>query len=417
MKQIDIVLVGIGGYGKKYANTLLGEGKRPEYEPYRVVGAVQRNPVRFKDDPLFKDIPLYATLEEFYATNKADLAIISTPIPLHREHIETCVGNGSNVLCEKPLCSSVEDAVAIQRLAEESDLKIFIGYQQSFARGFKQLKEDILSGMFGKPLSFKTLICYPRSEKYYARNQWAGKIASDDGQLILDSPLHNAVAHHLNNMLFLLGDAPDTAASLKTLQAELYRANPTIDNYDTVSLRAKTESDVDFMFFTSHAIRDGDNIGPYNVFKFENAVLFHDDKSNFEAFFAIFNDGRVRRYEPFSGTDNSAVVQLQKTWDCIDDLRGGEKINSTVKASVPEVICVNATYLCRDIKQIDEKYVKYVGTPGERFATVEGLEDGLMRCFDEGKLFSEIGGIPWAEPTEEIEVARVFEEGFSPIKK
>ena len=414
MKQIDILMVGIGGYGAKYVNELLGEGMRPEYEPYRVVGAVQPKDAVCATRQLFvdKDIPLYETIDEFYQNHKADFAVISTPIFLHREHVELCISNGSNVLCEKPLCTSIEDTLVMKRLAEESGLKIFIGYQLSYARGMRQLKADIAGGMFGKPISFRTLVHYPRGEKYYARNQWAGKKTAGGGRLTLDSPLHNAVAHHLNNMLFLLGTAPDRAAMPKTIQAETYRANPIVENFDTVSLRLKTEDDVEVLFYTTHAIPAAASatVGPYNVFKCENATIFHDNTANFEDFFAIFNDGRVRRYEPYFGTP-----PIQKLWDCIDAIRGGAMPASTVQAAIPEVLCVNAVTLCREVKKIEDKYIEFVGDiPGERFTKIEGLQDGLMRCFDECKLLSEID-LPWAEPAQEVEVSRVFEEGFSPL--
>ena len=52
---------------------------------------------------------MFADMESFYKTNKADLAVISTPIFLHTQHILTALGSGSNVLCEKPLCSDEKD--------------------------------------------------------------------------------------------------------------------------------------------------------------------------------------------------------------------------------------------------------------------------------------------------------------------
>ena len=415
MKQLDILLVGIGGYGTKYVATLLGAGKRPDYN-YRVVGAVDRSPERCIHLSLFEEaeIPIYSTIDEFYANHKADFAIISTPIFLHREHIEACVSNGSHVLCEKPLCTSIADVVALRRLSEESGLNIWIGYQLSFSPGIKNLKADILSGVFGKPISFRTFVSYPRGSKYYKRNQWAGKLAAADGRLTLDSPLHNAVAHHLNNMLFLLGDSPDRAANLKTVQAETYRANPNIESFDTVALRSKTESGVDVYFYTSHAFKIGENIGPYNIFRFENAVIFHDDNAIHEQFFAVMNDGRVRRYDPFNGEFESMDIQMNKTWHCMDAIRGGNPVLSTVEAAIPEVLTVNAVHLCRGIKQIEDKYIERYGDPDNLATRVEGLEDGLLRCFDECKLLSELD-LPWAEPALEVEVAKVFDEGFSPF--
>ncbi len=84
MDKIKIVLIGIGGYGGNYTNflkirterdfTLEGVvdpfvDKAPDYDWVRAQG-----------------VPIYQTPEAFYAEKTADLAMIATPIPLHRDH-------------------------------------------------------------------------------------------------------------------------------------------------------------------------------------------------------------------------------------------------------------------------------------------------------------------------------------------
>ena len=98
-KDISIVLVGIGGYGNSYVKDLLeGEPK----EGVRIVGAVDPNPAgcRYLDQIKQLEIPIYESLEEFYANQRADLAIISSPSHLHAPQTILAI-NGSNV-CENP---------------------------------------------------------------------------------------------------------------------------------------------------------------------------------------------------------------------------------------------------------------------------------------------------------------------------
>ena len=47
---------------------------------------------------------------------------------------------------------------------------------------------------------------WPRDERYYSRNGWAGVKRTNDGTWILDSPTNNACAHFLHNMFYVLGD-------------------------------------------------------------------------------------------------------------------------------------------------------------------------------------------------------------------
>ena len=90
---------------------------------------------------------------------------------------------------------------------------------------------------------------------YYNRNDWAGRIKSDSGEWVLDSPANNAMAHYLHNALYVLGETPTTSARPISVQAELYRANP-IENYDAAVLRVMTDKNVEVLFYGAHTVPD-----------------------------------------------------------------------------------------------------------------------------------------------------------------
>ena len=127
-----------------------------------------------------------------------------------------------------------------------------IGYQWSFSKAIQSLKNDIIKGLFGKPIRLKTLALWPRDDEYYGRNNWAGRIKENQGKWVLDSPMNNAVAHYLHNMFYVLGFEVDSSAVPKQVIAECYRANP-IENYDTAVCRILTTDDVEILFYASHA--------------------------------------------------------------------------------------------------------------------------------------------------------------------
>ena len=56
--------------------------------------------------------------------------------------------------------------------------------------------------------------------------------------------MHNALAHYLNNMLYIAGPNMDSSAELRFVRAELYRARPFIESDDTSCLEAETTSGV-----------------------------------------------------------------------------------------------------------------------------------------------------------------------------
>lgn len=115
---------------------------------------------------------------------------------------------------------------------------IAIGYQWSFSDAIQALKQDILDGILGAPISMKTAISWPRNFAYYRRGGgWGGKIAKD-GVTVLDSIASNACAHYLHNMLFLLGSSMEESALADSIEADCLRAN-NIETFDTCALRAR----------------------------------------------------------------------------------------------------------------------------------------------------------------------------------
>ena len=133
------------------------------------------------------------------------------------------------------------------------------------------LKNDILSGRFGAPIRLGILHGYRRGADYYRRNDWAGRIAVN-GREVWDSPFSNASAHNFQMMAFLLGNALHTACGITGVQAELYRGNPLVENFDIAALRFSTDCGAELMYFTAHPI-EPDELGPRGILEFEKGTI------------------------------------------------------------------------------------------------------------------------------------------------
>ena len=393
-REVSVLLIGIGGYGRNYAEAL-ADGKRSgRHMPLKIAGAVDVFEGAAQAAANY-GIPFYGDIDAFYSESHADLAVISTPIHLHAEQTIKCLGRGSNVICEKPLCATIDEANDIADAERKAGKFVSVGYQMSFSGSVISLKADIAKGVFGRPRVFKTIVHYPRNESYYSRNGWAGRKRTKDGRMTLDSPIHNAVSHHLNNMLFLLGEKPDEAAALKTVQAELYRGNPDVDNFDTAAIRCVTQAGVEILFYTSHSMAYERSYGPINQFRLERATVFHADEREHEIFHALSDDGTAKRYKP------ARADQMQKLWDCVEAARGGPLPPSGTKAAAAEVLCVNGAQLSHPIVTIPAEFVRRVGEPGARSTEVVGLGCMLNRCFDGMLMPSELETghrPPWVVP-------------------
>ncbi len=218
---------------------------------------------------------------------------------------------------------------------------------------------------------------------YYTRNRWAGRIQSDDGVWVLDSPVNNATAHYLHNMFYLLGDAPHTSTQPVDVQAELYRANA-IENYDTAALRAHTADGTEILFITAHPIAD--DLGPIFEFQFEQATVRYDGVGH--EIIAHFHNGDEQRY-----ADPNSTAHTAKLRRCLENIRQGTPPLCDVAAATAHTRCVNGVQESAAILDFPRALIHDEGSRG----WVEGLAQTLSDCYAQNRLPSEGPGAPWAE--------------------
>jgi len=375
MEQIKILLVGAGGYAFKYISEFIDHPN----DKVKLMGIC--DPYADKsvcyNQIIERKIPIYNTVNEFFNERKADLAVIVSPIQFHCEQSIFCLENGCNVLCEKPLCADIEQA----RLMREAELRtgrfIAVGYQLCFVSSIAELKKDIMSGKFGKPLEMKAIHMMRRGSDYYARNNWAGKIKSGN-LLVCDSPFSNASAHQFHNMLFLLGKTMGTSTGVKAVETELYRANPNIENFDCMALRCETETGINVVYYTAHCVKSKE-FGVFSEYKFENATITYSDNK----YTALFKDGRTKVYD---GIDTSLIQP--KLYNVVDCINSNTVPICTVETATPHMQCVH---------MVQQNQIKPVSNvvcwqDGEVvYYSIPQLEEKLYNCYKQAALPCEIG--------------------------
>ncbi len=87
-----------------------------------------------------------------------DLDAVSVVVPttMHRRVALEVIGRGTNLLVEKPIADTVENAEAIVQAAEKKGVKIMVGHIERFNPAVMKMKELIDSGELGKIVSVNT---------------------------------------------------------------------------------------------------------------------------------------------------------------------------------------------------------------------------------------------------------------------
>jgi len=381
MTPLKTVLVGAGGYAANYVKMLIDPKMTGELQ---LVAVVDPYAAASPEYDRFKHLPVYGQLSDFFAEHTADLAIISSPIHFHLEQCMTALDNGAHVLCEKPLVPTLAELDKLAEKARATGKSVAVGFQLSYASLMLQLKERILSGEFGKPISLKALVSWPRDWAYYMRSSWAGKLVSADGRAINDSVASNATAHYIHNMLFMLGTNITESAPLQSLSAECYRAND-IDTFDTIIFRGKAAG-ADIFYTASHATDD--TIHPTLEYTFENARIQIDIYKPDDYCTIYHNDGRVEQLDGDldDGDWNKVVFTAQ-------NIRGLRPQICDIETVRPFTAVIDSVFANTPFRTFNENFV--VQDVENKRTYVKGLLTDLIEGHGQGKLPSEMG-FPWA---------------------
>jgi predicted dehydrogenase len=387
-----VALAGLGGYGDIYLRTLLAPGTSSRLS---FIGGIDPRPegcARLAELEQGK-IPIFASLDEFFAGHRADLVILSTPLQLHCEQAVSVLSHGSNVLCEKPLGSHPDQTRQMIEARDRAELQLAIGYQWSFSPTIQNLKRDIAAGRFGPPKRLRSRVYWPRDEKYYTRSSWAGRQFDQQGRPVFDSPANNACAHFLHNMFYVLGTTPQSSDWPAVVEAELYRAHD-IENYDTIALRCRTRGGVEILFFTSHATKaQRDLIFQY---EFENAIIHYGGKYGDRVVAELIDGKRVDYGAP------TAADSVQKLFDVLQSIRDRQPVICGPEAAGAQTACIFAAQQSTPaIVPFPSDQIVVEGDTGQRRTHVKNLDKDLDRCYNEAVLPGDIG-IPWAKRAAQI---------------
>ena len=172
-------------------------------------------------------------------------------------------------------------------------------------------------------------------------------------------------------MLYLLGDARDTAAQMKVTDARLYRGNPNVENFDIVCVHGETPSGVKVQYQTAHPIGE-QKIGPESLYRFTKGEI----RSEKGGFVGYLNDGTVIDYNKVEKGE-----RLQKLYDALDCIRNGTTPVCTIETAMPHVAVFNALQEY-PIAAIPEENVRVWEDNGDRFWSVAQLEQKMQQAYE-----------------------------------
>ena len=131
-----------------------------------------------------ESIKRYTDYKKMVEEMQPELASIATESGLHAEIALYCIEKGVNLIIEKPMAMSIEDANKIIDLAEEKNVKVSACHQNRFNVAIQKLRKAVESGRFGKLSHGSIHVRWNRNAGYYEQAPWRGTWEQDGGALM-----------------------------------------------------------------------------------------------------------------------------------------------------------------------------------------------------------------------------------------
>lgn len=147
---------------------------------------------------------------------EADAVVVLTPTPTHKEVVIAAIAAGYDVICEKALATSAQQAVEIAQAVSLAARKCFVTFNYTGYPALRELKQVIASGALGEIQ--QVLIEMPQDS--YARKSADGQTAQPQSwrQRDYDLPtVHLDLGVHVQNICsFLVGGSPAAIQALES---------------------------------------------------------------------------------------------------------------------------------------------------------------------------------------------------------
>jgi predicted dehydrogenase len=137
MDNIKVGVVGVGHLGMHHARVYT------EILGTHLVGVMDINEERARSVAYPLGVAAFSDFEEFLRETRPDALSIVVPTSLHFQIAKMAMENGINVLIEKPVTTSVDEAEQLLSLAVRKDLILQVGHIERFNSAVQHVREFI----------------------------------------------------------------------------------------------------------------------------------------------------------------------------------------------------------------------------------------------------------------------------------
>lgn len=223
MKKLRVAVVGAGIYGMNHIRAFSWN------KDVELVAICDLNQDILKGLADEFNANTYTNIEEMLEKEELDAVSVATPDAFHMEPAIAAIRKGKDILIEKPLATTSEDALAIIEEAKKYNVRVAVDYHKRWDPAAINLRNELLKESTGAPIrgymSMDDIIDVPT--KWF---NWADK----------SSPVHFLGTHCYDQIRWYMGCE---AVSVYAVGTKKVLKSKGIDTYDTIQAFIKFEND------------------------------------------------------------------------------------------------------------------------------------------------------------------------------
>lgn len=146
MSELRVGIIGLGRMGGNHFNVW------SRLDGVRVIAIAEPDQQRFDEvvGPAASDVARHDTWDELLARGDVDAVSIVLPSSLHAEAAIAAAKAGVHALVEKPLATTVPEAMAMAKAADEAGKLLTVGHVERFNPAARKLRQLLADGALGR---------------------------------------------------------------------------------------------------------------------------------------------------------------------------------------------------------------------------------------------------------------------------
>ncbi len=304
--------VGIIGAGEIAGAHIRGYLRVPEHA--RVTAIADVDPVHAKRYTEPAGSPeVFLDYRQLIASPLVDAVDVCLPHHLHKDAIVAAAAAGKHILCEKPLCMTIEEAEAVTHAVTTAGITLMCAHNQLFLPTVATARQMIRDGKLGKVYAARATDIFALTIDA-DRLGWRARRATSGGGELIDTGYHPTYV-----LLHLIDSAP-----VKVVAILSRHRLAILEGEDTANVLVEFADGTVGTIVTSWAYEPAGCTERFSVTG-ESGSLWSDGRA---LFYKPRGGGQVTVQEPGAETDTYAAEVV----DFIDCLRTGRRpLNTEVE--------------------------------------------------------------------------------------